>query len=182
MYAYCLRRVGRRDDVDDVVSEVYASVWRRLDDALDADVPLAWIYGIAYRTISNQRRGGARATRLAQRVSRGLRPRPSEDPGQLVATGEERRQVTRAVRRALDGLPAVDRELIRLSVWEELTHLEIAEVVDLTPASVRTRLFRARRRMERQLARRDVQPLPDTKSQHTAPPGQASRRSGGVWL
>ncbi len=165
-----------------MVSEVYASVWRRLDDALEADVPLAWIYGIAYRTISNQRRGGARATRLVHRVSRHLRPRPSDDPGHLVAARDEQHQLTTAVRRALESLPSLDQELIRLSVWEELSHQQIAEVVDMSPSSVRTRLYRARRRMERQLQHRDILLLPDTSRADTSQSDEPSRRSGGLWL
>ena len=44
----------------------------------------------------------------------------------------------------VEKLPAREREVMMLSAFEELSSVEIAEVLDVTESSVRSRLFRAR--------------------------------------
>ena len=51
------------------------------------------------------------------------------------------------VRRALDTLPDPDRELIRLQHYRELTHAEIAEQLAIPVGTVKSRSFRAHRRL-----------------------------------
>lgn len=167
VYAYCVRRVDRRDDVDDVVSEVYAAVWRRLDDALEADTPLAWIYGIAYRTIGNRRRGTLRSLRLVERL-RGQPDRLPPTPEDDVAAAETRRALRADLDAAMAELNPVDAEIVRLSVWEELSHAEIAEIVGVETPLVRSRLYRSKQRLERALQTRDIAWRPDTKGSTTS--------------
>lgn len=164
VYAYCHRRVDQRDAVDDVVAEVYASVWRRLDDALDAEIPLAWIYGIAYRTIGNHRRGRHRARRLVDRLQDTHRADVPPDPALAVERAEAAAELTDELRDALAALNPVDREIVLLSAWENLSQAEIAAVVGVKPASVRSRLYRSRQRLEQALRARDITKDPDTST------------------
>lgn len=166
VYAYCVRRVDRRDDVDDVVSEVYAAVWRRLDDALGADAPLAWIYGVAYRTVGNRRRSGARALRLVER----LRSQPTTaepTPDDRVVEAEAQQALRGHLDAAFAELNPTDAEIVRLSVWEELSHADIAETVGIETSLVRSRLYRSKQRLERSLQTRDIAWSPDTKGSTT---------------
>lgn len=52
-----------------------------------------------------------------------------------------------AVRRVLEELSPQDRELITLIAWEGLTPTQAAAVLDLSPATARVRLHRARARL-----------------------------------
>ena len=76
---------------------------------------------------------------------------------------------------ALEILSSIDREIVRLVAYEQLTYTETGMVLGLSEAAVRTRLFRARRRLRRHLdeIRRDDSAEPDT-SLDEAP----TRRSG----
>ncbi len=47
----------------------------------------------------------------------------------------------------VDQLPQKERQVLTLSAFEELSSVEIAEVLGLTESSVRSRLFRARNLM-----------------------------------
>jgi RNA polymerase sigma-70 factor (ECF subfamily) len=47
----------------------------------------------------------------------------------------------------LDQLPAKERQVMMLSAFEELSSVEIAEVLEISESSVRSRLFRARNLM-----------------------------------
>lgn len=51
------------------------------------------------------------------------------------------------VRRAVDTLPARDRELIRLQHYRDLSHAEIAELLEIPIGTVKSRMFRAHRRL-----------------------------------
>ena len=52
---------------------------------------------------------------------------------------------------AVDRLKPLDRELLRLRTWEELSLAEIASITELTVRSVESRLARVRRRLSASL-------------------------------
>lgn len=56
----------------------------------------------------------------------------------------------------------MDAEIVRLAVWEELSHAEIAQIVGVDAALVRSRLYRGKQRLERSLQSRDIRSGPDT--------------------
>lgn len=60
----------------------------------------------------------------------------------------DRIDVQPALREALDGLPDVFREIVTLVDLEEFSYAEAAEVLEVPVGTVRSRLFRARRRMQ----------------------------------
>jgi DNA-directed RNA polymerase specialized sigma24 family protein len=59
--AYARRRVPP-EDVDDIVSEAFLIVWRRLDDVPEA--PLPWLLAVARNVVGTEWRGAARRERL----------------------------------------------------------------------------------------------------------------------
>jgi RNA polymerase sigma-70 factor (ECF subfamily) len=67
----------------------------------------------------------------------------------LDATGDATERM--AVRAALSRLGELDREVLTLTVWEELEPREIAEVLGVSAQTVRTRLSRARGRLRDEL-------------------------------
>lgn len=135
---YALRRVDSREDASDVVAETFAVAWRRIADVPPGAQARPWLYGVARRVLANQRRGELRRRRLADRLREELSAvawaPPADDGGD-------------AVREALAQLADHEREVLLLTCWEELLPAEIAIVLDLPAATVRTRLHRARGRM-----------------------------------
>jgi RNA polymerase sigma-70 factor (ECF subfamily) len=133
---YCLRRTNREDALD-AAAETFTVAWRRRRD-LPWELPLPWLYGVAYKVLGNQWRSGFRQQRAAAR----LREDPeNDDPGPEV-------QVVRAVEDqqvldALERLRSEDREIIRLAAWEELGREEIATAYGCSANAVTKRLNRA---------------------------------------
>lgn len=82
-------------------------------------------------------------------------------------TAIARRELRARLDAALDDLSPVDAEIVRLSAWEELSHAEIAAIVDVETALVRSRLYRSRQRLERALQNRDIPWSADTKGSTT---------------
>ncbi|WP_250038337.1 RNA polymerase sigma factor [Paractinoplanes maris] len=139
LLAYAVRRVEHPEDAADVVAETFLIAWRRAGDLPEGDEVRLWLYGVARRVLANQHRGGRRRERLAARLRECLTTVVA-DPA-----AEASRRVT--VRAALARLGELDREVLRLTAWEGLEPREVAEVLGISAAAVRTRLSRARARL-----------------------------------
>jgi RNA polymerase sigma-70 factor (ECF subfamily) len=63
-----------------------------------------------------------------------------------------RRELSDAIRSALDTLPEYHREVILLREVEGLSYEEMAEVLDVPKGTIMSRLFHARRKMQEQLS------------------------------
>lgn len=140
LLAYAVRRVPHQQDAADVVADTFTVAWRRIDDVPPGDEVRLWLYGVARKVLFNQRRGRQRRDRLGVRLRLEL--------SQAAARDAESEAVDRiAVRAALSRLGELDREVLTLTVWEELEPREIAEVLGVASQTVRTRLSRARARL-----------------------------------
>ena len=148
--AYTLRRARTREDAYDAVSETFAAVWRRLDDIPDEPRRIPWVYGVARRVLANQYRGADRRARLDERMTAAAAPAPDPDFDH--------------VHRALDALRPEDREILTLSVWDDLDNDEIATVLGVSPANVAVRLHRARRRLAHHLGKAGEESAESVKS------------------
>lgn len=144
IHAYCTRRIGY-GEADDVAAEVFATAWRRWDD-IDAENVAPWLYGIARRMLANRWRSVRRRTRLARRIA-GLAPTLPDTPELYVV----RREADGDVFKALASLRPADREILKLSAWEELTARQIGEILGISTAAAEQRLYRAKVRFSEAL-------------------------------
>lgn len=148
VYAYCRRRVSV-EETDDLVADVFLAAWRRIDDTPEEDSVLPWLYRVAYLTASNHWRGLRRRRELREKLdSIGLTPVES------VSDQVVERQEVRDALAILDQLPPQDKEIIKLSVWEQLSHDAIASVLDIKPETARQRLHRAKKRLAKQYVKK----------------------------
>lgn len=148
---YALRRVDQPQDAADVVADTFVVAWRRVDDLPPGDEARLWLYGVARKVVFNQRRGRQRKDRLGVRLRHALHTAAVGDPAED-ATDQL------AVRAALSRLGELDREVLTLTVWEDLEPREIAEVLGVSAQTVRTRLSRARGRLRDVLGNEMVAP------------------------
>lgn len=145
--AYCARRASRWDAWD-ATAEVFLVSWRRINEVPPPDEARAWLFGVAYRVLANQRRSTQRRRRLAERAA-GTAKAETGWPDEVVVQGEEAAEVLEVLGR----LSATDREILQLTLWEELSPVEIAGVLGLSRAAVDQRYSRAKRRLSRALDR-----------------------------
>lgn len=137
LLAYARRRAPA--DADDVVAETYAVAWRRLDN-VPGD-PLPWLYAVARRVLSEERRAGRRREALLERMWNEVR-----HDGMSFARSSES-----AVLAALARLDARDQEAILLVAWEGLSAERAAKAMGGSTAAFRVRLHRARKRLRARL-------------------------------
>jgi RNA polymerase sigma-70 factor (ECF subfamily) len=145
---YALRRVGDPEDAADVLAETFLVAWRRSADIPAGPQARLWLYGVARRTLANHRRSELRRARLNERLRAELVDAisdwtpPDDGADEVVA--------------ALGRLDPRDRELLRLTAWEELSPGQAAAVLGLSAVAARSRLHRARRRLRRELENSDA--------------------------
>jgi len=143
--AYCARRVSRTE-TEDVANEVFTVLWRKLD-GIDEESTIAWLYGVAHRTITNRWQGNSRHNRLRERLG-GLGVETSEPIDIVVVRRDEDRKVLDAMAK----LKTADQEVLRLSAWEELSAPQIADVVGCSVSAAEQRLHRAKKRLVKVLS------------------------------
>ena len=142
--------LGNRDEALDVTQNAFIKVYRARD-RVDTSRPLfPWLRAIVVsETRMHQRsarRRQQRAEALAHEPDSWIKPQgPRVDSDDAVL-----------VRRALDQLPAEDRELIVLKHLEGLRYADIGEVLGIPAGTVMSRLYHARRRLREALVRLGV--------------------------
>jgi RNA polymerase sigma-70 factor, ECF subfamily len=144
--AYAMRRVGSEAAADDIVSDVFLVVWRRLDSV--PDDPLPWLLGVARNSVANRHRSHRRSEALHARIaSANQEPSGTETHLRDHLDGDSR------VVRALGQLPKGDRELLMLVAWESLEPAQLALALGISRGTAAVRLHRARRRLATALAK-----------------------------
>lgn len=145
---YAARRLSSLEDAKDVVSEVFAVAWRRRAVIPDgSEQEHMWLYGVARRTLANAQRGERRWTLLASRLtSLGEAVTPDH------AATNDRSDLDEAYG-ALAALRPDDREILLLSLWEDLSVAQIASVMGLRAGNVSVRLHRPKARLRREFPR-----------------------------
>lgn len=149
LLGYVRRRTEQPANAADVVAETFLVAWRRLDAVPDGDEARLWLYGVAHRVLANHHRGQRRRRRLGERLAATVVRESTAGPAESVGT-------VGVVRDALARLPADDREVLRLTIWEQLNSSQVAVVLAIPAATVRTRLHRARGRLREVLRELDL--------------------------
>lgn len=155
IFALAYRTLGREEDARDVVQEAFLRAYRGLRGFKGEAKFSSWLYRITLNLcrdwIRRERRApvvqppeGVDAVDLAD-----AQAAPAESVEDLVA----RRELSRAVARALGELPEDQRTAILLKEYHGLTFQEIADQLNCPLSTVKTRLYQGlsvlRRRLER---------------------------------
>ena len=131
-------------DAEDAVQEAFLRVLRHRDQLGEVRDQRVWLVRIVWNIVLDRKRR-VKTRPETDDVSELARVLPS---GGLSA--EERAaaaQFHAHVLGCVDQLPAKERQVLMLSAFEELSSVEIAQVLEITESSVRSRLFRARNLM-----------------------------------
>jgi RNA polymerase sigma-70 factor (ECF subfamily) len=149
IHAYAARRIGL-EAADEVAAETFLVVWRRMDVLPDA--PLPWLYGVARNVVARHHRASGRRRSTEVALAR-------ERPGPLA---EFRETEDSGLWEAWERLGPVDREVLSLVAWEDLSVADAARVLGCPASVFSVRLHRARHRLGRLLAETSRKPIPST--------------------
>ena len=124
VYNLALRTLGNREDAEDAVQETFLK---------------------AYMALSGFRR--RETVSLSAEDENGERELEIEDFRFDPAAVTERRDLCGAVRRALDALPDASRRVLLLREIAGLSYDEIARALEIDVGTVKTRIFRGRKKL-----------------------------------
>jgi RNA polymerase sigma-70 factor (ECF subfamily) len=139
VYRYALRLAGRADLAEDITQETMLRAWRNRHQLRSAQATRMWLLRIA---------GNLWTDHLRQTK---FRPRPLEaEPTcprpAAVVRSEHEEQVARALT-VMDELPPRQRQVIYLITCEGLSPGDVADVLGLSAAAVKSNLSLARQEM-----------------------------------
>ncbi|HEY3558650.1 MAG TPA: RNA polymerase sigma factor [Kribbella sp.] len=151
--------------VERLAPAIHAYLARRAPHEADELLAEVWLAAFSSRATFDPARGSARAWffgvarhALLAHYRRAARDAAPDGTGQTevdwaaVDARLDAAAVRPALQEALASLPPVERELLLLVGWEQLTPSEAAAVVGIPAGTARSRLHRARERMRERLA------------------------------
>ena len=133
MYGFFRRRLAEPAHAEELTQETFLALLRAATRYQPRALFRTYLYAIGFKILRAHRRKAAfRATFLGHRNS-------APDPSRQDAT-----ESGLWVRRAVEKLDPLDREILMLREFEQLSYAEIADLLQLPLNTVRSRLFRAR--------------------------------------
>jgi RNA polymerase sigma-70 factor (ECF subfamily) len=155
VFRTCLRVVRNPDDAQDCTQTSLATAFEKLHQ-FRSDAPFgAWLNRIAIHTaLTTLRRQRPESAEVPS--STGDDRQPSFEPSDVRPNPEAacyRSEITTLVRREVDALPASLRAAMVLRHVHDLNTEDAARALGVSTQAVRSRLFRAHRRIERRLVR-----------------------------
>ena len=139
VYGYAAKMLLSKAAAEDIVQETFARAYEHRQRLVSAGSFRSWVFTIARNQCLNALARAEREPALREDA-----PMPP-DPGTPFSHLLKSEQAA-LVHRALDALPPAYREVIVLREYQNLSYDEIAAVTRTTVSSVKSRLFKARRK------------------------------------
>lgn len=159
--ALLARIVLNAREADDLAQETFVRVWQQRARFRPEAEFRPWLFAIAVNLARNRLRWWRRRPEVALEEwsdagerDAGVGSRKSDlEGGRTGAQVLERAERADAVRDAIAALPVELREAVVLFEFEQMSHADIAAALGTTAKAVETRLYRARERLRKSLAK-----------------------------
>jgi RNA polymerase sigma factor (sigma-70 family) len=153
VYGVAYSVLGDRGLCEDATQQTFIKAWRGADSVDPGRELGPWLATIARRVAIDLYR------REANRVARPLESVAPDDPALVSAPARaETVYDVWEVRRAVSELPTEEQEVVRLQHFEGLTHAQIADRLGVPVGTVKSRSFRAHKRLASDLGHLREQP------------------------
>ena len=141
MYRYAFYSLGHEQDAQDVVAETVASAYAQITHLRDAEAFPMWLFRILSNQIKRKKK-----SYISEKKHLSL------DEAEEVASDDPLSEGKLDLYKALDMIAKKDRDIVILSVVEGFTCYEIAEILKMNPATVRSRLSRSLKKLQQILS------------------------------
>ena len=141
VYRFVLRIVRNEAGAEDLISEVFLDVWRQADRFEGRSAVSTWLLAIArFKALSSMRR---RPDEELDEEAAGA----IEDASDTPEVSLQKKDKSGLLRKCLEQLSREHREVIDLVYYHEKSIEEVAEIVGIPEATVKTRMFYARKKL-----------------------------------
>jgi RNA polymerase sigma-70 factor (ECF subfamily) len=150
VFRFVLRLVRNEAAAEDLVSDVFLDVWRQAGKFEGRSAASTWILSIArFKALSALRRKGERE--LDEATAETIVDEADDPQVEM-----EKKDKSEILRKTIASLSAEHREIIDLVYYHEKSVEEVAKIVGIPEATVKTRMFYARKRLGELLKAQDV--------------------------
>lgn len=145
LFGHIAARLGR-ELAEDITAETFAAAWAgRANYDPTKGAFSSWLFGIATHLIARHARTESRRWRAYDRLEPSSPAAVDED---AIADEIDALERFPLVTEALAKMRQRDRDIILLFAWENMSYAEIADALDIPVGTVRSRLARARGKLD----------------------------------
>jgi RNA polymerase sigma-70 factor (ECF subfamily) len=158
VYRFALRLTGSPDQAQDLVQDTFLRAYRSWDQYTPGTQCKSWLFTICRNVFLRRRERGQRHDEIvAENVARDATALEPVNPLWLSVAHQDPEGeffdsiVDDTILKAIDRLPEEYRTAVVLSDVEGMSYDEIASLMDVPVGTVKGRLFRGRRRLQKML-------------------------------
>jgi len=150
VYRFVLRLVRNDATAEDLISEVFLDIWRQAGKFEGRSAVSTWMLSIArFKALSAMRK--RQDTELDDETAERIEDQ-ADDPETALAKKDK----GALLRQCLTALSAEHREIVDLVYYHEKSVEEVAGIVGIPEATVKTRMFYARKKLSELMKERGI--------------------------
>jgi RNA polymerase sigma-70 factor (ECF subfamily) len=145
VYRFARRLGADEGTAEDIVSEVFLEVWRHAASFKARSRLSTWLLSIAHNKLATKRR--RRSPEPIDEAAIGVMADAADGPEAIL----QKKQAATVVAAALKQLSPAHREIVDLVYYHQKSIDEVASILGIPDATVKTRMFYARKRLAQAL-------------------------------
>lgn len=141
VFSFILKKVGDKNDADEITVNVFSKVLSKLDLYDPAFQFKTWILTIAQNTVIDYWRKKSRGNEEVTDDLQEVKNHFAQSPEELMISAEEQKKILKII----ESMDANYQEIIRLRFFEEKSIKEISEELTLSISNTKVRIMRAKK-------------------------------------
>lgn len=148
LYFFALKNVRSKEDAEDIVQEAFMKALESLDELNSSESFSGWIYSVTYNLCIDKMRGGKRVARFETEDDRdnAIENSALNEPVMVPEDYMQNEETKRQIKDVIDGLRPDMRSAVILYYYDQMSIAEIAETMNLSESSVKSKLYQARKK------------------------------------
>jgi len=150
VYNFILKMIGRQDAAEDILQTVFLKFYENMNKIKNAERSVQWIYSVTRNEIYQYMRDKYKSK---------LSYIDNEETGRSIddiETEFESRETSQIVKEEINSMTNEHKEVILLRELSGLSYKEIAQILDIPEELVKSRLFKARKKLAEKLLRTNL--------------------------
>lgn len=151
VFRYLTRIVRNEAQAEELLNEVFLGVWQSAGRYEGRSEPSTWLISIAHNKAVSSLRKKREVSGIDEEVAAAI-----EDEGDNPEVTSQKMDKAAHMRAAMQGLSLEHREILDLVYYQEQSVSDVAEILGIPEATVKTRMFYARKKLSELLQARGI--------------------------
>lgn len=142
LYRYLVRQLRNEAIAEEVMNEVYLAVWQNAARYEARSAPMTWMLSIAHNKAISTLRKRSETSGVDQEVAEQI-----ADDSDTPEVSLQKLDKAHVIRTCVNQLSADHKSVMDLVYYQERSVTEVAEILGIPEATVKTRMFYARKKL-----------------------------------